>query len=101
MITVIAFIKVKPENLEQFIGIFKENVPEVLKEEGCIEYYPTVDLDASLKVQIMDEATVTIIEKWDSVNALEKHMASPHMQAYRKKTGAMVEKLSIRVLRQV
>ena len=50
--------------------IFKANVPLVRAEKGCIQYVPTVDIDADLPPQIMDENVVTIIEAWESLEAL-------------------------------
>jgi quinol monooxygenase YgiN len=58
MITVIASIHVKPGNVSQFIDIFKSNVPAVLAEEGCIEYYPTVDVQTGLPPQELNENVV-------------------------------------------
>lgn len=40
MITVIASINVKPEHKVEFIHIFKENVPFVLKRKGVYRILP-------------------------------------------------------------
>ena len=64
MIYVIAAINVKKDKKNKFIEIFKSNVPEVLKEKGCIEYNPTVDFKAENSSQVKDDSVVTIIEKW-------------------------------------
>jgi len=101
MINVIASIKIKPGKQNEFIGIFTANMPKVLEEKGCIEYYPTVDMETGLPPQAMDETMVTIIEKWDSVEDLGNHMKTSHMAEYRKKTKGMVENLSVKVLKKV
>ncbi len=49
MITVIASIKVVPDKVVEFVKIFNENVPNVLAEDGCIEYYPTVDIETGTR----------------------------------------------------
>ncbi|MBW2544643.1 MAG: antibiotic biosynthesis monooxygenase [Deltaproteobacteria bacterium] len=98
MITVVASIRVKSGNRDAFLEIFKANVQDVLKEEGCIEYYPTVDFDTGLPVQEMDGNVITIIEKWNDLQALESHLKTPHMLAYKEKTKDMTEGLTIKVL---
>lgn len=101
MITVIASIKVVPEKVVEFVKIFNENVPNVLAEDGCIEYYPTVDIETGLEVQQADPSVVTIVECWESVEALKLHFAAPHMENYRSQTKDLVESVSIKVLQSV
>ena len=76
MIYVLASIKVKPGSKDEFLEIFKANVPEVLKEKGCIEYNPTVDFEADTPRQVRDGSVVTIIEKWETVEDLIAHAVS-------------------------
>ena len=84
-----------------FIEIFKSNVSKVREEKGCIEYFPAVDMDANLPLQDMDVNMVTIIEKWQNLEALRAHLKAPHMIAYREKVKNLVENLSIKVLQEV
>ena len=100
MIYVIASIHVKKGRLQDFIEVFKSNVPNVREERGCIQYFPTVDINADLPPQILDETVVTVIEYWDSVDALHDHLATPHMLAYREKVKGIVEDISIKVLQE-
>lgn len=99
MIHVIASATVKAENLSEFIEIFKANVPNVLAEEGCLEYVPTIDTATGLPPQVLDENVVTIIEKWESRDALMAHLATPHMAAYKEKVKDMVKGLSLKILK--
>ena len=99
MISVIASIHIKEGKLETFIDIFKANVPAVLKEKGCKEYFPAVDLPADLPIQELNKNVVTIIEKWDSLDDLKAHLSAPHMLEYREKTKDFVEKISVKVLK--
>ncbi len=101
MITVIASIKVVPDKVVEFVKIFNENVPNVLEEDGCIEYYPTVDIETGLEVQQADPSVVTIVECWESVEALKTHLTAPHMERYRGQTKDLVEGISIKVLQPV
>ena len=100
MINVIASIRVKAGRVSEFLEIFKTNVPNVTEERGCIEYFPAVDIDADLPPQSLDENVVTIIEKWESLEALRAHLITPHMLAYREKVKDIVEVTSLKVLKE-
>lgn len=100
MVVVIASVRVKQGERGAFLEIFHANVPNVQAEAGCLEYFPTIDIDSGIPVQISDENTVTIIEKWQSIEALRAHLATPHMLEYRKKVQNLVEDLSLKVLQQ-
>jgi quinol monooxygenase YgiN len=98
MIYVVASVRVKEGRREEFLEIFKANVPAVLAEDGCIEYAPTVDVDAALSPQKLDPAMVTVVEKWESTAALQAHLKAPHMLAYRENTRDLVESVTLKVL---
>ncbi|PLX41343.1 MAG: antibiotic biosynthesis monooxygenase [Deltaproteobacteria bacterium] len=98
MISVIASIKVKPSCKDLFLTAFKANVPSVMAEEGCLEYAPMVDLDTEWPVQALDINVVTIIEKWESLDALKEHLSSPHMVSFREKTEELVIETSVKIL---
>ncbi len=100
MINVLASIKVKTGSKSEFIKIFKANVPFVIKEKGCIEYFPTIDFDTKLSAQNLDADVVTIIEKWESIDALKNHLNAPHMATYREKVKDIVESVSLKVLQE-
>lgn len=100
MIVVVASIRVKEGRVPDFLKIFKANVPNVLAEEGCIEYLPTVDVPAESIPQELNPNVVSVIEKWRSVEDLQAHLNAPHMMDYRDKVEDLVEHVSIRVLRE-
>jgi quinol monooxygenase YgiN len=100
MIHVIASITIRQGYMSEFIKIFKSNVPNVLKEPGCLEYIPTVDLPSDLKVQHVNENVVTVIEKWQTVEDLITHLSSPHMLAYREKVKDHVADVSLNILQE-
>ena len=101
MVSVIASIRVKADRLPEFVEILKSNLPKVREEKGCIEYSPARDIDSGLPVQKFDKNFLTIIEKWESVEALRAHLKTPHMLAYREKVKDIVEELSIKALKEV
>lgn len=101
MINVIASIQTKKGQLSEFIEIFKSNIPKVLEEKGCIEYVPTIDVPTGLPPQELNPNVVTIIEKWDSVDDLMAHLSAPHMLEYKEKTKDLVDKMYVKVLKEV
>ena len=98
MITVLASIYVKSGERDKFLDIFKANVPSVCAEDGCISYVPMVDVDSELEPQVLDENIVTIVEQWESIEALKAHLAAPHMLKYKNNVKNIVEKVTLKVL---
>ncbi|MEO8411129.1 MAG: putative quinol monooxygenase [Propionivibrio sp.] len=98
MINVLASVHIKHGHLAEFIKIFKANVSNVLEEDGCIEYAPTVDAATSDARQELDPNLVTVIEKWTSLEALQAHGQAPHMLAYGETVKGMIEKVTLKIL---
>ena len=98
MISVIATISLKPGTRTDFLEIFNANVPAVLAENGCVEYFPAIDVDAKLDAQSKDENAVIVIEKWESLEALHAHLKAPHMVEFREKAGEMMTGASLKIL---
>ena len=66
---------------------------------GCIEYGPTIDADTDLASQHrIGPDTVTIVEKWESVDHLRAHGVSAHMKAYGERVKDYMRGREIRVL---
>ena len=100
MINVIASVHVKEGLLSEFIKLFKSNVPNVLAEKGCLEYMPTIDTPTGLPPQELNNNVVTIIEKWESLDDLQAHLSAPHILAYKEKVKALVDKVSLKILKE-
>ena len=100
MINVIASIHIKEGQLAEFVEIFKSNIPNVLEEKGCIEYVPYIDLPTGLPPQELNKNVVTIIEKWDSLDDLQTHLTVPHMLAYKEKVKDLVDRVSLKILKE-
>ena len=99
MIHVIATIECNDGKREAFIDEFKKNVPNCLAEDGCHAYGPTVDIDSGIGAQgPLRENTVTVVEQWESLDALNAHLAAPHMATYREKVKDFVAGVSLQVL---
>ena len=99
MIFVIATIEVKPGKREAFLAEFHKNVPNVRAEKGCLEYGPTVDAKTDIKAQIpLRENVVTIVEKWENLQALHAHLVAPHMATYRERVKEYVVGATLQIL---
>jgi quinol monooxygenase YgiN len=98
MINVIATIEIKPGARPQFLALMNELVPTVLAEQGCVEYFPAVDVEANLDSQSKAENVVTMIEKWESLEALHAHLEAPHMNTFRENAADIIEGLTLKVL---
>lgn len=99
MIHVIAIITTKPGQRDAVLKAFRANIPAVRAEQGCIEYAPSIDSAPALKFQTeMGPDTFVVIEKWESLAALEAHSTAPHMAAYSALTRDFIAQRAIHVL---
>ena len=99
MIHVIAIITAKPGKREEILRHFRANVPAVRAEKGCIEYGPAIDAEGIGSFQAkFGPDTFVVIEKWDSMEALQAHVAAPHMAAYGAKTKELLASRVIHIL---
>ena len=102
MIHVIATIELKPDCREDYLKILSENVPKVKAEDGCLAYEPTIDIESGLPVKSeIRQNVVTIIEAWETLEALHAHLKTEHMAAYREAVLDYVAGLTVRVLKPV
>ena len=99
MIFVLATVNAVEGRRSEFLDAFRELVPLVHAEDGCIEYGASVDVQTNLPVQVGPrEQTVVIIEKWRDLAALEGHLMAPHMLAYRERIKGLVANVSLQIL---
>ena len=88
-IVVLAKITPKKGCRDTIVEISKELIETTLSEEGNIEYQ---------LLQSTDDDTLTFVEKWETPEALQKHMASPHFQNFGGESADFVENMEIQVL---
>src|SRR5438874_10766663 len=98
MFHVIATIHIVPGERDAFLSAFRELVPKIRSERGCLEYVPTLDVEAGISAQpeIRTDA-VTVIEKWQDLDALRNHLAAPNLGEFVDKMKKQVAGLEIRV----
>lgn len=70
MIIVVSKSEIREGKLEEYKGIAARLVEETRKEAGCISYDLCQDVDNS--------NILTFVEKWESMQALDAHMQTPH-----------------------
>lgn len=98
MIHVIATINVQSDKRDEFLREFRKITPLVQAEAGCIEYGPTIDVETHIKpVETARPNTVTVLEKWESIDALQAHLDAPHMLQYRTRVKHLVTGARIHV----
>jgi quinol monooxygenase YgiN len=99
LIHVLAIITTKPGLRERVLAEAHANIPAVHAEQGCIEYGPAIDAEGMGAMQTkLGPDSFVVIEKWESLEALKAHGASPHMAAYAAKTRDLLASRVIHVL---
>ncbi len=88
-IIVLAKITPKPGCIDSIVEISKDLIEATLSEEGNIDYQ---------LLQSTDDDTLSFVEKWESPEALQKHMASQHFQTFGAESAEFVENMDIQVL---
>ena len=97
MIRVVAIITCKPGRRDEVLAAFREIIPAVHAEKGCIEYGATLDTDGGPFAKFGPD-TFVVIEKWESMDHLKAHGASEHMKAYGAKNKDLVAERAVHVL---
>lgn len=71
-IRVVAKNKVKPERVQEFMGLCKNLIEETLKEKGCIEY--------GVYQELGNPEILTMLEEWKDESSLDQHIKSDHFR---------------------
>jgi quinol monooxygenase YgiN len=92
MIHVIASITVKPGQRSAFLAQFQRIVEPTRAEDGCLLYQPTIDVAERIHERQGAERpdVVTVVETWRDLQALQAHLAAPHMAAHRLRVKDLV-----------
>ena len=99
MIHVLATIEVAAGRRDEFLEEFHRIVPLVRAEAGCVEYGPAVDATTDIPPQkLAGPDVVTVIEKWESLAALQAHLSAPHMVEYRPRVKHLVKSTTLLIL---
>jgi quinol monooxygenase YgiN len=88
MIRVVAHFKPKPGKLDEAHTLLLGFSAPTRAEKGCVFY--------DLHVNPADPEDLTFIEEWESVEDLEAHGQSPHIQAGRKRMPEVMDVVDVR-----
>ena len=88
---VLVLAKITPKDgcQDSILELADELVYETLLEEGNIDY--------QLLMSTKDDA-LTFVEKWESPEALKRHMASPHFLNFGEESEEFVDNMDIQVI---
>lgn len=70
MIKVVAKNYIQEEKMEEIMELYKELIEKTNQEAGCVKY--------ELYQDINDTRIMTMIEEWESLEALAEHEKSEH-----------------------
>ncbi len=75
MIYVIAELRLKPGTADKAAAGAREVVAGTIKEDGCLAY--------DFHLSVSDPNRLVAVERWESREALARHMETPHLLAWR------------------
>jgi quinol monooxygenase YgiN len=102
MIHVIATIEIKDGKKTEYLDALHANVPNVRAEDGCHLYVPCEDAHTDIAAQPpLRPHVVTVVEHWESMEALKKHLDTAHMKAFREKVQDLVQGTSLHILQEL
>ena len=88
-IVVLAKVYPKEGCKDTVIELSDDLIENTLAEEGNIDYQ---------LLKSLNDNTLTFVEKWQSLDALKKHMDSHHFQLFGSETQDFIEKMDIQVI---
>lgn len=88
-VLVLAKIEPKEGCQDSILELADELVYETLLEEGNIDYQ---------LLKSTNDDTLTFVEKWESPEALKRHMASPHFLNFGEDSEEFVVNMDIQVI---
>ncbi len=88
-VLVLAKIEPKEGCQDSIIEVADDLIYESLLEEGNIDYQLLKPIEGD---------SLTFVEKWESLDALKRHMASPHFLNFGEESGEFVENMTIQVI---
>jgi quinol monooxygenase YgiN len=99
LIHVIATIDIQEGTRDAYLAEFRKLMPLVHAEAGCLEYQPLVDHSPGLDARTVPRKdVVTILEKWESLEALQAHLSTHHMAEYRLRVKDYVTRVRLTLL---
>ncbi len=102
MISVVATIQTEPGRRSDVLEQFARIVSTVRAEGGCLIYTPSIDVTTNIDAQVgLRDDVITVVEQWESLEALEVHLMAPHMLAFRQAVKEWVKSVSLQIVEPV
>ena len=102
MIYVVVTMKIAKGKMIEFLDACAEVRPHVLREKGCHGYEHTREVPSPLGIQEpIDPDRITLVERWESLAALEAHSRAPHMAPFAAQVKGLRESVSARVCESI
>ena len=102
MLNLVVTMHIKPGHMAAFLAVCAELRPQVLQEPGCRGYDYLRDVAVTLhRPTPVDPDRITLLECWESIEALRAHMETPHMRAAGAKLKDLRESVELRVTEAV
>lgn len=89
MIIVIARAEFDPARLDELQPALDAMMRATWEESGCLSY--------SMAIESRTAGVATIVERWESVEALKAHFATPHMAAFNAAIAGAVTSIDARM----
>ena len=90
MIYVVAELTLKPGSAEKAAAAARKAVAETNKEKGCIFY--------QMHLNVGDPTKLVVVERWESREALDAHIQTPHLKAWREAGKEFVTARKVEVI---
>ncbi|OTG70407.1 antibiotic biosynthesis monooxygenase [Acinetobacter sp. ANC 4169] len=102
MLTIIADIQIRPgaKHRENVLNAFRKITATVLQEEGCHGYELLIDHQSNADYQTKLPDVITTLEHWESMEHLNAHLLTLHMQAYQQQVKDDVLDVKIRIMQK-
>jgi len=102
MLIVIADIQIRSgaPHRENVLNAFRKITPIVLQEDGCYGYELLVDHESNMNYQTKLPDSITMLEHWESIEHLNAHLQTSHMQAYKQHVKDDVLDVKIRIMQK-
>jgi len=98
MLHVIVTMRIKEGQMPAFLDACAALRPLVLQEPGCRAYDYTRDTGSPFGSEPpIEPDRITLLERWESLEALKAHMSAPHMQAAGAKMKDMRASVEVRL----
>jgi quinol monooxygenase YgiN len=85
MLLVIGRVECSPEQRDELVAQLEEMQDNSRREDGCLRY--------GFFAAVEDPLSFVAVEEWADREALDRHFAQPHLQAF---TGRLLELVSSR-----